>query len=50
MEDITYEWAALATKSGKSAHEGKGNNRASISYQQMAALLQQAREMRLRGR
>lgn len=50
MEDITYEWAALATKSGKSAHEGKGNNRASIGYQEMAALLQQAREMRLRGR
>ena len=50
LDDLSKEWAAIASKSGKSAYEGIAGNAASISRNEMATLVQQAREMRLRGR
>ena len=50
LTDLSNEWAAIASASGKSAYEGIAGNAASISRNEMATLVQQAREMRLRGR
>ena len=50
LTDLSNEWAAIASASGKSAYHGKAGNAASISRNEMATLVQQAREMRLRGR
>jgi hypothetical protein len=50
LTDLSNEWAAIASESGKSAYEGIAGNAASISRNEMATLVQQAREMRLRGR